>query len=185
MSSKELLQEIGSGLGITLEGSRRNMIKQIIRRLKDDAALVIIDEADLLVSKDSVKKLEVLRSIWDGAKSGLVLAGPPRLATFLVKGPGGRENLAQFYSRVRRAYTMKGVSREEVMRFLDGISVDKEATNYLMKAAIAKTNGGLRRFKRLLQNALDLIEPGEIITLAVVKEADSLLVSPRSLGLEF
>lgn len=185
MSAKELLLEIGSGLSIDLDGSRRNMIRQIVQRLKFEAVLVIVDEADLLVSKESVKKLEILRSIWDEAQTGVVLAGPPRLATFLVKGPGGRENLSQFYSRVRRAYTMKGVSRQEVSCFLDGIAIDKEAAKYLGTAAISKANGGLRRFSRLLHNAQDLTEPGETITLAIVKEADSLLVSPRSLGLEF
>ena len=185
MSAKELLVEIGGGLGIELFGSRRNMVRQIVIRLKNDPALIIIDEADLLVSRESVKKLEIVRSIWDEAHMGLVLAGPPNLATYLVKGPGGRENLSQFYSRVRRAYYMKGVNREEAMGFLAGISIDKDAAKYLITAAVSKANGGLRRFSRLLQNSLDLAESGETITMAIVKEADSLLVSPRSLGLEF
>lgn len=185
MSGRELVKELGDKLGVVMEGSQRNKVKQIIRRLKDSPVLVIVDEADLLVSRDSVKKLEILRTIWDEAQCGMILAGLPRLASFLVKGPGGNENLSQFYSRVRRAYAMKGVSRSEILQALTGYDMADSARNYLATAATSKAQGGLRRFKRLLQNSLELIEPGETITLEIVKEADNMLVSPRTLGLAF
>lgn len=185
MSAKELLLEIGAGLGIDLEGSRRSMMRQIVRRLREEETIILLDEADLLVNKESTKKLEIVRTIWDEAGTGMVLAGPSRLATVLVKGPGGRENLAQFYSRVRRAYYMKGISRNEALEALAAYPMAKDARAYLAAAAVSKAHGGLRRFARLIQNVQDLAEPGEQITLEIVKEADGLLVSPRSLGLEF
>ncbi|TEB10022.1 AAA family ATPase [Pelotomaculum propionicicum] len=186
MSGRELVKELGDKLGVDIqEGTQRSKIKQIIKHLRDDPVLVIVDEADLLVSRDSVKKLEILRTIWDEAHCGLILAGLPRLATFLVKGPGGRENLSQFYSRVRRAYAMKGVKRSEILPALAGYNMTDAARNYLVTAATSKAQGGLRRYHRLLQNALDLVEQGETITLEVVQEADSMLVSPKTLGLAF
>lgn len=185
MSPKELLFEIGQKLGVSLSGSRRAMARQIVNQLRLDPVLIIVDEADVLVSRDSVLKLDVLRGIWDEAHSGLVLAGPPVLAKYLVKGPGGQSNLAQFYSRVRRAYYMKGVTRDEAMQILSGYRMTEEARNYLVAAAVSKAHGGLRRFTRLLQNALDLCEPGETITTEIVREADGMLVSPKTLGLEF
>ena len=185
MTGRELLSELGNLLGVDIQGSQRNRVKQIIKRLKDDPVLIIIDEADLLISRESIKKIEILRAIWDEARCGLILAGLPRLASFLVKGPGGRENLSHIYSRVRRAYAMKGVSRSEIRQVLDKYNMSDAARNYLTAAATSKAHGGLRRFRRLLQNALDLVEPGEAITLEIMKEADSMLVSPKTLGLEF
>ena len=186
ISSKDLLAEIGEELGLGyLEGSRYRILKQIVIRLKSNPVLIVIDEADQLASKESVKKLEILRSIWDEAKTGIVLCGHPRLVAYLVKGPGGKENLAQLYSRVRRAYRMNGIAREEALSALEGYDLDEGAKDYLVKAATSKAHGGLRRFARLLQNAFDICAEGEKITLEIIKEADQMLVSPESLGLKF
>lgn len=185
MSGKELIKELGEALGVSIQGSQRNRVRQIIKRLRDSSAMIIIDESDLLVSKDSVKKLEILRAIWDETQCGLVLAGLPRLAVYLVKGPGGNENLSQFYSRVRRAYAMKGIRPDEVRRVLAGYDMTDAAKKYLAAAAASKAQGGLRRFNRLVQNSLDLVEAGETITLEIVKEADAMLVSPATLGVGY
>lgn len=186
MSSRELLEEIGEALGLeSMAGSNARKKKMIVKRLKEEPALIIVDEADLLVSKVSVKKLEALRAIWDEAHCGIVLAGMPRLAGYLVKGPGGKENLSQFYSRVRRAYAMRGVSRDEIRRALAEYNMTDQARDYLVAVAMSKARGGLRRFSMLLQNALDMVDQGETITLEIMKEAESMLVSPESLGLGY
>jgi DNA transposition AAA+ family ATPase len=186
MAAKELLIEIGEGLGLGyLEGSKYRMLKQIVTRLKGDPVLIIVDEADYLTSKESVKKLEVLRSIWDEAKTGIVLCGHLRLVGYLVKGPGGKENLAQLYSRIRRAYRMNGITREEALDALAGYDVEAAARDHLVKTAMSKAYGGLRRFTGLLKNALELCEDGEVVTLEIIKEADRMTVSPESLGLKF
>ena len=186
MAAKELLIEIGEGLGLGyLEGSKYRMLKQIVTRLKSDPVLIIVDEADYLASKESVKKLEVLRSIWDEAKTGIVLCGHLRLVGYMVKGPGGKENLAQLYSRIRRACRMNGITCEEAQDALAGYDIEAAAREYLVKTAMSKVYGGLRRFAGLLKNALELCEEGEAVTLEIVKEADRMTVSPESLGLKF
>lgn len=184
MSEKELLVEVGQKLGIAVSGSRMEMKRQIARQLKEEPRLLVIDEADLLVKNRSTYKLEILRGIWDEVKTGMVFCGPPILADFLTNGPGGKENLAQLYSRIRYAYYMKGVAKEEVAKAIEGFSMTASARDYLVISATAKAHGGLRRFSRLWGNTLDLARPGETITLEIVKEAERLLVSPRSLGLE-
>lgn len=184
MTVKGLLQAIGEGLGLDgISGSKEKMVDQIIAALRENPVMLIIDEADLLVDKFSVTRLETIRAIWDETHTGLVICGMPKLAKFLVKGPGGGENLAQIYSRVRRAYRMKGVSREELLQILSGFNITEQARKYLLSRGASIAHGGLRRFTRLLQNALDLVKDDEAITLEIIKEADGLLVTPEALGL--
>jgi len=184
MSVKEMLIAIGTGLGLGfIYGSKERMIRTIILALKRNPVTLVIDEADQLVDKYSVARLEALRTIWDHAHIGMVLCGMPKLAKFLVKGPGSDENLAQIYSRVRRAYRMKGVKRDEMLRILDSYDVTEQAKKYLLSRGAIINQGGLRRLTRLMQNAMDLVDENEPITLEIIREADGLLVTPESLGI--
>ncbi len=184
MSVKEMLITIGTGLGLGfLYGSKERMIRTIILALKRNPVTLVIDEADQLVDKHSVSRLEALRTIWDHTHVGMVLCGMPKLAKYLVKGPGNDENLAQIYSRISRAYRMKGVSREELMEILDRYNLTEQAKKYLVTRGAVINQGGLRRLTRLMQNAMDLVEENEAITLEIIREADSLLVTPETLGI--
>lgn len=184
MSVKEMLATIGTGLGLgPIYGSKERMVRTIILALKRNPVTLIIDEADQLVDKYSVSRLETLRTIWDHTHVGMILCGMPKLAKYLVKGPGSDENLAQIYSRVRRAYRMRGVSRDEMLLILDRFNITEPARKYLMARGATIHQGGLRRYTRLMQNALDLVEENEPITLEIIREADGLLVTPESLGM--
>lgn len=184
MSVKEMLGAIGTGLGLGhIYGSKERMVRMIVLALKRNPVTIVIDEADQLVDKYSVTRLETLRTIWDHAQIGMVLCGMPKLAKYLVKGPGSDENLAQIYSRIRRAYRMKGVSRDEMLQILDRYDISEPAKKYLLTRGATANQGGLRRFTRLMQNAMDLVEENETITLDIIREADGLLVTPESLGI--
>lgn len=184
MSVKEMLAAIGEALGLgAIYGTRERLMKIIVLALKTCPETLIIDEADQLVDKHSITRLETLRAIWDQTHTGMVLCGMPKLAKYLVKGPTADDgNLAQVYSRIRRAYRMKGVSREEMLKILEQFNVTEGAKKYLLTRGASANMGGLRRFTRLMQNALQLVEGKEPITLDIVKEADSLLVTPETLG---
>ncbi|MEW5899005.1 MAG: ATP-binding protein [Bacillota bacterium] len=183
MTAKEMLYELGTKLGLTLSGGQAEMERKIITQLKEYKRLVIFDEADFLITRESTKRMNILRSIWDETRTGMVFSGTPDFAEDLVKGPSRKENLSQFYSRVRWAYRMKGVSRQEAQEILAGYNITDAAKEYMIKRACDKARGGLRRFKRLLQNALDLAQ-GEQITMEIVEEADDLLLSPDNLGIK-
>jgi DNA transposition AAA+ family ATPase len=187
MSDREVLLAAGEALGLVgLGGTVHTVVKEIVGRLREQPAVLIVDEADLLVTRNSVRKLEIFRGLWDVVPSGhlgIVLVGLPRLIEDLVRGPSRRQNLSQFYSRVRRAYAMQGIRKDEVLEALRGWPLTDAAREYLVRAALNKSHGGLRRFMRLLQNVRDMARPGESITLDLVREADALLVSPASLGL--
>lgn len=184
MSVKEMLISIGTGLGLGfIYGSKERMIRTIILALKRNPITIIIDEADQLVDKYSVARLEAIRTIWDHAQVGIVLCGMPKLAKYLVKGPGNDNNLAQIYSRISRGYKMKGASRDELKEILDKYNLTEQAKKYLMARGAAINQGGLRRLFKLLGNALDLVNGDEDITLEVIREAESLQVTPETLGI--
>lgn len=181
MSTRDLIEEIGQELGIGEEvryGSIRDRVRKIVRRLQQDPTMIVIDEADRLVNY-SVKKLEMLRTIHDQAKVGIVLVGLPKLGTYLQRGPSMRENLSQLYSRVGFIVNLGGLRREEVEQMLAGYSIDEEAHSELTRIALDKERGGCRALVKALRRSLDLAEGG-MITREIVSEAKRMLLLERS-----
>jgi hypothetical protein len=176
MTAKELLHEVGDRLGADVgQGSLRSVMRKISARLRERPSLLIIDEADLLVSF-TVRKIELLRTIYDEAKMGLVLCGMPRLAGYLLRGPTMKENLAQFYSRVAYAAKLTGLSRREAEEILKDYDMTEAARKMLVNRALDAKRGGLRRFVKLLGRCLDLADGGKI-TREIVEDAGRLLLS--------
>ena len=81
MSSRDLVEAIEKSLGIpTGYGTiwrRVNGIRDFFNANK--GYLLIVDEADKLVSKYTQKKMEILRAIFDQSDVGVVIAGEPKL----------------------------------------------------------------------------------------------------------
>lgn len=176
MTAKELMIEIADQLGIDPGyGSLRSCMRRIVTRFRERPSVLIIDEADLLVSF-TVRKIELLRTIHDEAQMGVVLCGMPRLAGYLLRGPSMKENLAQFYSRVAYTTKLTGLTRQEA----EGILADYEMTDAARKALVARAldakRGGMRRFSKLLSRCLDLSD-GAKISREIVDDAGRLLLS--------
>ena len=81
MSSRDLVEAIEKSLGIP---SGYGTIWRRVNGIRDffntnKGYLLIIDEADKLVSKYTQKKMEILRAIFDQSDVGLVIAGEPKL----------------------------------------------------------------------------------------------------------
>ena len=70
--------------------------------------LLIIDEADKLVSKYTQKKMEILRAIFDQSDVGLVIAGEPKLEAQI------KTYLARMANRVDFYVSLKGLDPSEV-----------------------------------------------------------------------
>ena len=81
MSSRDLVEAIERRVGIPSGygtiWKRVNGIREFFNANR--GYLLIIDEADKLVSKYTQKKMEVLRGIFDQSDVGLVIAGEPKL----------------------------------------------------------------------------------------------------------
>lgn len=181
MSTRDLIEEIGHEIGMADDvkyGTVRDRVRKIVRRLLQDPVMIVVDEADRLVNY-SVKKLEMLRTIHDQAKVGIVFVGLPKLGTYLQRGPSMRENLSQLYSRVGFIVNLGGLRREEVDQMLDGYQIDEDAHKELTRIALDKERGGCRALVKALRRSLDLAD-GDMITLEIVQEAKRMLLLERA-----
>ena len=110
MSSRDLVEAIERSIGLPngygTIWRRVNGIREFFNTNK--GYLLIIDEADKLVSKYTQKKMEILRAVFDQSDVGLVIAGEPKLEaqikTYLVR----MANRVDFYASLR------GLSPSEV-----------------------------------------------------------------------
>lgn len=172
MSCAGLCIRIGQQVGLDLRNGQSldYMADSIIVELKARPRLVIIDEADYLVTRTSLRKFEILRTLYDEAQIGMVICGMPRLLHYLTAGPSMKENLAQFYSRVAYLRRLHGFSEEEIRTFCRQYPVDDEAMQLLHKLTRSEERGGLRRLDNLLRNA-SMLAQGNAITLRHVRGA--------------
>ncbi len=150
-TSRELLIEIAENLGIAVSGSLRAMMREVVRALKSDPKLLIIDEADLL----TIKQIELLRAIHDSAGCGLVLAGLPRLAKLLLTGPSQKENLAQLYSRVGQFLSLPVPDEEQIKEILAGMKIRYNG-NFIQKILPHTRERGFRGMVKIVKKAVEI-----------------------------
>jgi DNA transposition AAA+ family ATPase len=172
MSAAGLCIRIGEALGLELKNgmSLDFMLDSIVKDLRRTQRLLIVDEADYLATRSSLRKVELLRTIYDESGAGMVLAGMPRLLDALTAGMSMRENLAQLYSRVAVMRRLHGFAEAEVRAFCRRYEVSDDAFQLLCKFTNHEERGGLRRLSNLLANASFLAD-GQAITAKHVKDA--------------
>lgn len=110
MSSRDLVEAIERSIGLPngygTIWRRVNGIREFFNTNK--GYLLIIDEADKLVSKYTQKKMEILRAVFDQSDVGLVIAGEPKLEaqikTYLVR----MANRVDFYASLRGPLPLGG-----------------------------------------------------------------------------
>lgn len=117
MSSRDLVEAIEKSLGIP---SGYGTIWRRVNGIRDffntnKGYLLIIDEADKLVSKYTQKKMEILRAIFDQSDVGLVIAGEPKLEAQI------KTYLARMANRVDFYVSLKGLDPSEVEGYLSAL----------------------------------------------------------------
>lgn len=175
MSSRDLVEAIEEALGIP------NGYGTIWRRTKgirhffdiNQGYLLIIDEADKLISKYTQKKMEVLRAIFDKSPVGIVMAGEPKLEA-QVKGYLARmANRVEFYAR------LNGLAPSEVEGFLTGFDIDDNAMLELKARACNPQTGCFRLLDRTLNNVFRIKDGNGgsgAITLKLINQASSMMM---------
>lgn len=115
--------------------------------------------------------------IFDQSNVGIVIAGEPRLETEL-KG-----NLARFANRMDFYYKLKGLSKNEVVDYLEGYEVDEAAMGEMISRATNTQSGCFRLLDRTLNNVLRILkQKGETrITMKIVSELSKYLTKTSSL----
>lgn len=137
-----LVTEIARAVGVDPKGGMTLVISRIIETLRERDAVLIIDEADYL--SDSSLEL-VRRIINDKAKTGVVLAGLPRLEYKLRNLRNDHEQLA---SRVGVLLKVGRMNKNDAVKILSGVwkNLDKEAVD----AFTAMAGGSVRTLVKLM-----------------------------------
>lgn len=174
MSSRDLVEAIEKSLGIP---SGYGTIWRRVNGIRDffnanKGYLLVIDEADKLVSKYTQKKMEILRGIFDQSDVGLVIAGEPKLEaqikTYLVR----MANRVDFYASLR------GLTPGEVESYLSDFQLTPDAMTELKARACNMQTGCFRLLDRTLSNIQRILsESGEeLITPKIIEQASAMMM---------
>lgn len=174
MSSRDLVEEIERLLGIPNGGGT---IRRRVNGIRDFFAatagyLIIIDEADKLINKNTQKKMEILRGVYDQSNVGIVVAGEPRLEGQIKNWLPRLANRIDFYT------TLRGLTADEIAGYFGNMAIDKDALAELANRACNQKNGCFRLLDRTLNNVFRLLEQrGEQrITLKLIHAASSMMM---------
>ncbi len=174
MSSRDLVEAIEKALGIPngygTIWKRVNGIREFCNVNK--GYLIIIDEADKLVSKYTQKKMEILRGIYDQADVGIVIAGEPKLEIQI------KNYLARMANRVDFYASLGGLKPAEVEAYLEGCQIAPDALAELIARACNKQTGCFRLLDRTMNNVGRILKEtgGDRITLKTIEQASSMMM---------
>lgn len=175
MACRDLVEAMESALGMprAMGGTIWNRINKIREFFKvNNGYLLIIDEADKLISKYTTKKMEILRGIFDQSEVALIVAGEPKLESD-IKGLLPRlGNRTEFY------YKLRGLSQEEVKDYFQGFQVEEQAMNELVTRACNTKSGCFRLLDRTLNNAMRIMrERNETrVTIKIINDASRMMM---------
>lgn len=174
MSCRDLIEAIEKALDLPRSyGTNWNRINNIRDFCNiNKGYLIIIDEADKLISKFTQKKMEILRGIFDQADVGMVIAGEPRLEVEI------KNYLNRFANRIDFFLSMRGLDRKEVESYLSEYTIDPDALAELERRASTSNNGCFRLLDRTLNNAIRILKQSneEIITMKSINKASSMMM---------
>ncbi len=174
MSSRDLVEAIERALGIPQSygtiWKRVNGIREFFN--VNHGYLLIIDEADKLISKYTQKKMEILRGIFDQSDVGMVIAGEPKLEAQI------KSYLTRFANRVDFYASLKGLTSGEVEKYLSGYNIEQDAMSELTSRACNHQTGCFRLLDRTLNNVIRIMnESGQdVITLKVIAQASNMMM---------
>ncbi len=165
------------GLGIVVARSGYGTIWRRVNGIREffntnRGYLLIIDEADKLVSKYTQKKMEILRAIFDQSDVGLVIAGEPKLEAQI------KTYLARMANRVDFYASLRGLAPSEVEGYLEDFNITQDALLELKERACNMRTGCFRLLDRTLSNVGRILaERGEdTVTVKIIEQASSMMM---------
>ena len=172
MNARDLIKAIERNLSLPhLVGSiddRLDNIKDFFNT--NDGYLLIIDEADKLITRYTQKKAEILRNIYDQSDVGLVLAGEPALGKLI------KQLIPRMANRIDFAYELGGINESEVMEYIGNEHTwSAEAQHELVNRATNEKTGCFRLLNRTYENIMRIIEEGEDIGIDTVRKASAMM----------
>lgn len=175
MNAKDLIRRIETAIGLPKgSGSIDERMEKVAQFFKVNRGyLLIVDEADKLITKYTQKKIEMLRDLYkDGSGVAIVLAGEPALESCIKSFDERLANRMAFY------YKLKGLSMDEVEKYFSNFEVEEHAMEEFMQRAVNKGNGCFRLLDRTLNNVIRILSSkGQTkITMNIIREASNMMM---------
>lgn len=145
-AAHSILAELADAIGV-VEKSPARLSKAIVQRLAGVGALVVIDEAQHLITE----ALDQLRTIADKAKCGLVICGNETVYARLA-GEGRKAQFAQLFSRVGMRHTQARPLDGDVAALVSAWKIEGAGAIGLLRT-IAGKPGALRGMTKALRLA--------------------------------
>jgi DNA transposition AAA+ family ATPase len=172
-TARNIVEHIESALGIAPKiGSLDSHIESINEFFrKNPGYLLIIDEADKLISDYKSKKLYILQTIFDHAPVGIVLAGLPVLGTRLAA------YLPEVANRAIYGYSMQGPSAQEVCDYLGKYSIAPDVLEELHGRARGRNNSCFRLLANTVNAAVkEMVQRGQgTVTMEIYSTVNMLI----------
>ena len=174
MSCRDLVRRIEKQLGLPKRyGTNDERLEEIIDFFNiNQGYLMIVDEADKLINKFTIKKIELLRTIIDSASVGMVLAGELSLEAHLAAYD------ERFANRMDFAYRLHGLTKEEIRQYLYGWTIEEAAMEVLIDRAKNSKNGCFRLFDRTMNNIIRIMQEKNktVVTEKIIGEASAMMM---------
>lgn len=168
---RDLVKRIEMALGIPARvgtvSDHMQVIVDFLTANKD--YLLIIDEADKLISKYAQQKIEVIRGIFDNAPVGIVLAGELKLKTQL------EVYLPQTENRTLYGCELHGLNSKEVNEYLSPYNIENDVLGELHGRAYGRKKSCFRLLEGTMAAVLnDLNEARQnTVTMDIYQRATS------------
>lgn len=176
MNQKDLIRRIEAAVGLPKAyGTIAERMERVAEFFRTASGyLLVIDEADKLITKYTQKKIELLRAIADMAKGyvGVVLAGEPALEGLL------RQYDPRLANRMEFGCKLGGLSEQEVRDYFEGFEVDEPAMAELVLRACNRQTGCFRLLDRTLNNVIRILRENgqERVIMKTVNEASRMML---------
>jgi DNA transposition AAA+ family ATPase len=146
---RAFLADLSEALGELTNGSIHDMIKRIVRVLKERPCPLAIDEANFLADQS----INHLVYIWNQTKVGIVLLGTEELEN-IVKS----SKLQRVRSRLKQVINLGDLSRDEIRQKLEESFGPKEVTAKVVELARVGSFGSFRDLDTIIETAIDYRE---------------------------
>ena len=171
MGHRDLVRTIENAVGIPKSyGSVTERLNGIIKFFNvNEGYLLVVDEADKLLNKNTQTKMDSLRDIYDNSHVGIVLAGEKALKSMISAYLDRMEN------RIAYSFDMQGLDSKQLDKYLVGYNIEPGARAELQRRAYGGGKSCFRLLDITLSNVFDLLEEKEsaVITLETIRQASN------------
>lgn len=166
-SGIELMMELDRKLGGDGKGTLNDLKNRIINKFTNSGRLLIIDQAEYM----SEKALDLIRTIHDKSRVGVLFTGLPRL---IQNMKGAKGVLEQVYTRIGASIELKPLSEADVETIVRQHMPD---INGYAPDLVQFANGNARVLTLLMRNSKRLAKAaGKPIDREVIAKANSYLI---------